>query len=465
MSTLERVRPAALTGLVWLGLALMVGAAIGAATAREPLLGVALIAAPALGWLFLRPAWLPPLLVVTVFAESLEIGGLTVSRLSGPLALAIVLARVVTSAAPALPRREILWAVTGYVAFAFASALWTVNPDDSFADGGTGFALASLALSLTYMAAFAVLVETRTDLKRLGVTVWFVAVTLGVVAIAQYLAGYERAVAYAGDANFFAALQVIALPICLVVASQSAGRAQRLVMLIGVAIVVGSVLTTLSRGGVLALLGVLGLLALSPARVMFRSRAFKRLALLAVAAGAAVLLYAAFSDLQARSESLFNSAEGGSGRANLWRAALTGWEEHQLRGLGYGAFVNESNDLLRQTPGVDFAAYRLRESGQVAHSAYLGTLVELGVVGLVFFLALLASLATTLRWAARTAAERADTVVAAAAQALLVGVGGFVLVSIFLSTESDRGLWVLLGLALAIARLAGSPASIPAASR
>jgi O-antigen ligase len=461
----QRARPAARSGLVWILLAALVGAVLGVATAREPLLGVALVAAPGLAWLFLRPAWLPPLLVLTVFAESLEIGGLTISRLSAPLALAIVLARVVTSSVPSFPRREILWAATAYVGFAFASSLWTVNVDDSFAEGGTGFALASLALSLTYMAAFAVLVETRSDLKRLGVTVWLVAVALGVVAIVQYLAGFERAVAYAGDANFFAALQVLALPICLVVASHAASGTQRLVGLLGVAIVVGSVLTTLSRGGLLALLGVLALLALQPARVMFRSQAFKRIALLAAAIGAAALLYAAFSDLQARSESLFNTAEGGSGRANLWRAAVTGWEEHQLRGLGYGAFANESNDLLRQTPGVDFSAYRLRESGQVAHSAYLGTLVELGVAGLVLFLALLASLATTLRWAARRAVERSDAVVAAAAQALLVALGGFVLVSFFLSTETDRGLWVLLGIALAIARIAVSPAKIPLASR
>jgi O-antigen ligase len=461
----QRARPAVRSGAVWIALAVLVGAALGVATAREPLLGVGLVAAPGLVFLFLRPAWLPPVLVVTVFAESLEVGGLTISRLSAPLALAIVLARVATAAVPSFPRREVLWTTTAYVGFAFASSLWTVNPDDSLAEGGTGLALASLVLSLTYMAAFAVLVETREDLKRLGVTVWLVAVVLGAVAIIQYLAGYERAVAYSGDANFFAALQVLALPVCLVVASHAADRSRRLIGLAGVAIVVGSVLTTLSRGGLLALLAVLALLALQPARVMFRSAGFKRIALLAAGIGAAALLYAAFADLEARSESLFTTADGGSGRTNLWRAAVNGWEEHQLRGMGYGAFPNESNDLLRQTPGVDFEAYRLRESGQVVHNAYLGTLVELGVIGLALFLAMLASLWVTLRWAGRRARERSDAIVAAAAQALLVSLGGFMLVSFFLSTETDRGLWVLLGMALAVARIAAAPAKIPVASR
>jgi O-antigen ligase len=456
-----RVRPAASGNAPWLLLSVLVGGTLGVATARAPLLGVALIALPGVALLFLRPAWLPPVLVVTVFAESLEVGGLTISRLSAPLALAVVLARLATTGVPRYPRRELLWAVTAYVGFAFASALWTVNPDNSLLEGGTGSALASLALSLVYMGAFAVLVETRDDLRRLGVTVWVVAVVLGVVAIVQYLAGYDRAVAYAGDANFFAALQVIALPTCLLVAAQAERAGQRLVGLLGVGIVVGSVLTTLSRGGILALLGVIALMALLPARVIFRSRRFKRIALTATGIGAAVLLVVAFGDIQARGESLFNTAEGGSGRANLWRAAIAGWEEHQLRGLGYGAFTNESNDLLRRTPGVDFDAYRLRESGQVAHSAYLGTLVELGVIGLALLLGVLASLVTTLRWAARTARRQSDQLVAAAAQALLVSVAGFVVVSFFLSTETDRGLWVLLGTAIALARIAATRAKMP----
>jgi hypothetical protein len=91
--------------------------------------------------------------------------------------------------------------------------------------------------------------------------------------------------------------------------------------------------------------------------------------------------------------------------------------------------------------------------------------VELGVIGLALFLAVLAALVTSLRGAARTASDRSDLLVAGAAQALLVSVGGFVLVSIFLSTETDRGLWVLLGMGLALARIAGTPAKMPSARR
>jgi O-antigen ligase len=120
---------------------------------------------------------------------------------------------------------------------------------------------------------------------------------------------------------------------------------------------------------------------------------------------------------------------------------------------------------MRQTPGVDFSAYRLRQSGQVAHSAYLGTLAELGLIGLALFLTVLAVAIVTLRRTARTALSRGDPFVAGAAQALVISMGGFLLISAFLSTETDRALWVLLGLALAVARIADLPESMPLARR
>jgi hypothetical protein len=55
--------------------------------------------------------------------------------------------------------------------------------------------------------------------------------------------------------------------------------------------------------------------------------------------------------------------------------------------------------------------------------------------------------------------------VAAAAQALLIAMAGFLVVSLFLSTETDRGIWVLLGMSLALARIAASPAKMPEAAR
>jgi O-antigen ligase len=442
---------------LWGAGALCAGALIGlVAAATRPEYAIALALALPLGLgVVLRPELVPLLLLATVFAESLSIGGLAISRLAAPLALLVLAVHFIRHRSVRLPDGPVLWAVGAYVAWAAASVLWTVNPSDSFAEGGSGFTYASLAISLVYMLAFAVLVDSDRDLRRLGAGIWALAVFAGTVAVVQYIGGgYHRAVSYQGDANFFAALQVLALPACVVVAGRLRTPLGRLVGYLGVALVVGSVIVSLSRGGLLALVLVLALVAAQPHRFMFRSASDKRVALVAAGLGAALLLYGAFTDLAARSESLFNTSEEGSGRVNLWRAAESGWREHEVRGLGYGAFPSQSNRLLLGTPGVNFKSYKLRVGGQVAHNAYIGSAAELGVVGLLLFVIVLLTLFRSVRGSRGVAAEAGDRDLASACTAMMIAVLGFALVSLFLSTETDRSLWVMLGLAIAMQRVA-----------
>jgi hypothetical protein len=83
---------------------------------------------------------------------------------------------------------------------------------------------------------------------------------------------------------------------------------------------------------------------------------------------------------------------GSSGRIDLWRVAARAFREEPLRGSGAGTFQTTWD--------------RLRTSGAEAteaHSLYLGTLAELGVVGLVLVLAVLLGLGLAF---ARTPAAR-----------------------------------------------------------
>jgi O-antigen ligase len=256
-----------------------------------------------------------------------------------------------------------------------------------------------------------------------------------------------------GDANFFAALQVVALPFSALLAIEMRNNRDRTIVLIGIAIAVGSIITSLSRGGILALVAVFLMLTLQPARGFFRTRARKRLFLICVSVGAGILLVASYSALSARTSSLFSGGDQGSGRGNLWRAAVTGWHQHEVRGLGLGAFIGQSNKLLLETPGVNFSDYNLRSTGQYVHNAYLESLVELGVIGAALFLALLAAAALSL-WGSVRRAQRAGLLFSAAfSRAMLLSLAGFALTSIFLSTETDRTLWVLIGLAIALPRV------------
>ncbi|MDQ6914817.1 MAG: O-antigen ligase family protein [Actinomycetota bacterium] len=451
--------------LLWVALAGLLGAAAGMGAGVDPKVTVvAVVGIAALIALFLRPDWVPAALIVTMFMEGIALGGVQITRLVAPLAAAIVLIRLAAGGAVRFPRRSVLLAVGAYSAWAFASVLWTVNPDSSFSQNGTGYALASLALSVVFLFAMAVLVESRRDVRRVMAVMWLMSVLAGLVAIGEFATGAQRAVGYTGDANFFAATQVIALPIGVALSGQIEERGKRLVVLLGTAVAIGSIFTSLSRGGILALSAVLLVLAFQPASQIFRARARKRAFFLTAVVGGAVLLSFSYGALSARTSSLFQTKEGGSGRTYLWKAALTGFKEHPGHGLGFGAFDSQSNFLLERTPGVDFSSYRLRQTGQVVHNAYLSSLTELGVLGLALFLAMFGTTFATLRRVARRAEADDDPPVAALARALILSLAGFMLVSIFLSSETDRALWVVMGLALALGRLA-PPHGLPAPLR
>jgi O-antigen ligase len=449
--------------LLWVGCAVVFGTMLGLGAAVGGV-GMAIMVAliPVAVALVLAPEWLPIALLVTVFTEAYSLGGVTISRVAGPIALGLLLLQTAPGSAArfrGLDRRVGLY-ILAYSVWAFASSLWTVNFDGSLQAGGTGFAIVSLALSAVYLVATATLVTTEQQLRRVVVAVWALGSVMGLVAIAEYLSGAGRAIGVSGDANFFASLQIVAIPIGAVLVGHVRTSFQRAAVLAGVGISVGSVIVTLSRGGILALIGLTLLLCFQPARAFFRTHARKRLFLGVMAVGAALLLTASYSALSARTSSLFNTADGGSGRANLWKAAGTGFGQHPVLGLGFGAFSSRANDLMRMTPGVDFTAYRLRPGGQPVHNAYLESLVELGPLGAALFIAMLVSIVRTFRRSARVAARNGSEFLSGVSRALSLSVIGFAFTSLLLSTETDRTLWVLMGLALTLPRITAT-ASAP----
>jgi O-antigen ligase len=106
-----------------------------------------------------------------------------------------------------------------------------------------------------------------------------------------------------------------------------------------------------------------------------------------------------------------------------------------------------------ETPGVDLSNVRLRSRGLQAHSAYIGTLAELGIPGLVLFLGIFGSAALTTRRTAIAAARAGAASTARLANAVLISMLGWAVASIFLSSETSRPPWILIGISLALPKL------------
>lgn len=437
-------------GAARLGALLVGAAAVGGLASVQPALAATLVLAIALALLVANDVrLLPAILIFTMFVESLALGpGLRVGRVAGALALAVIAYVLLTRGSQGLRPNGLLAAVAAYGLWTLASAFWAEDT------GPVTTALFSYLLALAYMLSFAFLVRGTRQLKQIFATLAFGSLVFGLVSFATYSAGAadDRAAGLQGDPNYFAVYQVIALPAALVVAALTSRPQVRLALYGVVGVIVLSVVSSLSRTGLIALTGVVLATLLLPWRAFFR-RPSQKLSyaislVIASAAAAALGATALISRIQALLEP-GEESDRGSGRSDLWRAAWRGFHENEVLGLGAGNFRTRSLDLLQSTPGVDTTKNYVR-AGREAHNAYLGTLTELGVVGLALFLLVIGLTGTYLIRSAKRSRRAGRTDLERFSFAVLVSLFGFLLSAFFLSNELGKPLWIIAGLALAL---------------
>ena len=138
--------------------------------------------------------------------------------------------------------------VVAYAGLAAASLSWSSSVS------GTLDALASLGISLAYMAAVLLVLKDSRDLLPIFWAVALWSALLGGWWILSYARGDSREFNALGDPNFFAALQVVAAPLVLALIGATRRRAARIVLYVALVLIAGSIPASLSRGGMVALI-------------------------------------------------------------------------------------------------------------------------------------------------------------------------------------------------------------------
>ena len=430
---------------VWL-VALCLAAAIGVISAISPSLAVAaLVAAVVVPAAVLRPKVVVYLLAVTVFTQAITVGGVPVSRLAAPIGLIALVSELVNAPVSLRESTRLLVMVGAYTMLAVASLAWTVSVP------GTETGLASLAISLVYMGAFATLVRDRIDLRRVLTILVGSGMALALFWLVQFGQGVDRTENLAGDPNFVAAFLVLSLPIALVLASSASTTGRRLFVYGGIAVQAAAIIATLSRSGLGALIVAVALTMVLPVRTLQLSQFQKAAFLLSAVVGLAIILPVAGPQLAERFRQADKQESVVGARGDLWRSALHAYRQHEVTGIGYGGYEAESFQLLSETPGVNLASHlRFMNEGEPVHNAYLETLTDIGPLGLLLFLGIIADTAWSLRRVARRAQAAGDAFVRAVSNALLIGLISYSLSSVLLSTETSRALWMIVGLRLAL---------------
>jgi O-antigen ligase len=408
-----------------------------------------------------RPTYLPIVLIGTVYLQEIAPGGAAMSRVAAPFALAVLLLGFAAGRQMPRLRSGTLVLAVAYCAWSLLSVTWSLDERWTFGTPGTLYALSSLAIAVTFLVAVATFVDLRSHVARVCTAYWVLGTIFAAQGLIAWLQGASRSGSLVGDPNYFAMYQLMALPLAIVAVQAFSTTRARIAGWAGLLLIVASVGTSGSRGGVLTLVLTVLLLGIPPAIRAARRRR-------EIVPGVVVLVALAVGAAGAVIPGLVRDAtavRGGveASRTNLWAAALTASEEHPVFGVGSGAFTPLSNDYLRKTPGVDFSDYRLRDNGQPAHSAYIESLAELGPFGLLLFVSLLMSAVVSL-WRTGAMAKGADDLLLLrTSRAVIVSIAAFAAGSLFLSSQSSRALWIVLGLTIALGRITRRTASGPEA--
>lgn len=234
----------------------------------------------------------------------------------------------------------------------------------------------------------------------------------------------------------FAGLGVILLPLCLAVASAAQTMRLRLIGAFGSVALFGLVFAAANRGAIIAL-AVTGFVIF----VQLRSR--RAMLLVGLPVLAAAIIAFQVSGVQQRFDGLFDGTVRASESAGLyerialWRAAPSVIGEHWLFGVGPG---RSPAYIAQHTPATLNSEYAV-------HNNFLAVATELGLPGLLLYVALFGSVLLLMWQKGRTSAKHWP---APEARALAASLVAYLAVGMFITRHDQALPYILVGFAIAL---------------
>jgi len=263
------------------------------------------------------------------------------------------------------------------------------------------------------------------------------------------------------DANDFATLAVMALPLGLYFMVQRTPRWRRLVSAAAVVCLAVSFIWTGSRGGFLALLAIAAFLLLRYRAIHVRWRVLATVLVGLVFTATASDNYWDKMKTILKPKDDYNLTDN-EGRVQVWKRGVGYMLQHPLLGVGAGNFPTAEGTI---SPVAHLSASR-GVKWSVSHNSYVQVGAELGVPGLIMFLLLFSGAFRGLRrvqaapWPLRPG-ERSPPATQLA-QALAAALIGFMVGGFFLSLAYRDLLYVLLALSVGLLKVTpGVPRRTP----
>src|SRR3954452_10660474 len=331
-----------------------------------------------------------------------------------------------------------------FVAWSTFSFVWAESPS------------VALGTSFRYFQDLLLFLIVFTGVRERRHAIWVAAAFVGGATIAAVVAiiyrpdpgqyDVARATGTIGDPNELAAVLVAGLLLAgALVVILKRSPALRVAAATAMLLCAGGLLVTFSRGGLIAL-------GFAMVAGVFIAGRWRRVALGAlVLVSVTGLTYFAVLAPQASRDRVLK-ADGGTGRTDIWKVGSRMVSDHPVRGVGSGNFKISSIHYVLKPGSIKYDFFI--DHPKVAHNMYLHVLAELGVVGLLLFVSIIAFALMSALHAARTFAEAGDEDMDLLTRAAMLAVLGMLAADFFLSGQLSKQLWLLLGLGPAMLAIA-----------
>ena len=312
-------------------------------------------------------------LIATIpIEDSLYFGPFTVSRVVGLAAVCVVGMEAAVTWRVNLDR-PVAILLCLYTAWCLASSFWTVAPSATF----------TFCVTIVQLTAMVVVIRqkiTTPARARLAMQALCVGGLVGgVLSLLDSVAAHGGVPRYSiGDPNDFGVSEAIAMLITVYLLSSSSNKRARLIYGLAIALEIVAVARTASRAAAIG--AVLGMAIIVSTRRALRPRNMAGLIAGGLAIWFVIIHFTSGAALSRVGGTVSSSGSDGlNNRVNIWHLAFRYWSAHPIAGIGGGAFKS----------------YSAMDGGdKVAHSIFIGTLTELGLIGLILILLIFAVAAT-----------------------------------------------------------------------
>jgi hypothetical protein len=240
-----------------------------------------------------------------------------------------------------------------------------------------------------------------------------------------------------GDANYYSLSALLTVPIAFYLLRAGLRPWQRWFCVACLGVTLLGLTAAASRGGLVGL-GAALLVGVWHGRQRARNL---RLAVLVLVP---LMLISPSSPIRRLLSPTQSDVEASANRVAVWRAGLAMVASSPLTGIGVGNF--QPLVLQYSPPGAEVET--------IAHNTYLEVAAEMGIPGLLVFLAIVWSSMRTLEQLRRRTQRAGPLLLHQAATALQAGIVGFLVAAFFVSAQYQRLFWLAIFLTMVVRSLA-----------